>query len=287
MSDTAPGAWPQAAPSMNETPEGVAATEKIAAIRAEIDGVDRAMLELVARRLSLADGLGALKVEEGAALPVRPAREVQMLRKLMAAAPEIVEPDLIIELWRSLIAANVRRQALVDVVIAGGTDQVRLHDIARRHFGARTRIHRLAEPQAALIKAAETPNMVAVLPWPAATGVGGWWPALSESRFHKLNLIAGLPMFAPGKDDPEACVFAAAPAEPAGEDATLLMAFDPHHRAQKALADAGLAGREVGRSEPRVLIRVEGFLAPNDPRVAIMSRHGLDGARVLGSYARV
>jgi hypothetical protein len=56
---------------------------------------------------------------------------------------------------------------------------------------------------------------------------------------------------------------------------------------QRALNEQGLTGKEVARAEPRVLLRVEGFLAVDDPRAAAMARFGLDSVRVLGSYARV
>ena len=50
-----------------------------------------------------------------------------------------------------------------------------------------------------------------------APSVGGWWPALSERRFHNLHIIAGLPVLA-ATDEPEAAVFAASPNEEAGGD---------------------------------------------------------------------
>lgn len=267
------------------SPQANAASDPIAEVRTEIDAVDRAMLDLVARRLSLADKLTRLKPPGSS--PIRPGREVSLLRRLIASAPPPVEPELVVELWRALIAANVRRQAPVDVFVGGGNDPVRLYDIARRHFGARTRIIRAQDPQAALTRAAEKPNAVAVAPWPAAPSVGSWWPALSESRFHKLHLIGGLPVRGPIADEPEACVFSAAPNEAAGDDISMLIVFDPHHKAMRALNEVGFKGREVARSEPRALIRVEGFIAHDDPRASAMNAHGLDGVRVLGSYARV
>jgi len=117
--------------------------------------------------------------------------------------------------------------------------------------------------------------------------VGSWWPALSESRFAKLHLIAGLPVAGAASDDPEASVFAVAEPEEAGGDITLILAFDPHHRAQRALNEAGLVGKEVTRSEPRIILRVEGFVGTHDPRAAALTAHGLEGVRVIGSYARV
>src|SRR5690606_3729674 len=192
------------------------------------------------------------------------------------------------EIWRAMIAASLRRQRIIDVVVGGGRgDPARLFDIARRHFGARTRIKDLGEPQAALQKAAENPEtVVAVTSWPAAPGVGAWWPALSVRSFQKLYIIAGLPLLG-GSDEPEAAVFAGSKTEEAGNDVTMLIAFDPHHRLQRFLNEVAFTGREIARAEPRVLVRVEGFIGLDDPRAAALARSGLDSVRVLGSYARV
>jgi chorismate mutase / prephenate dehydratase len=274
-------------PEAPAEPVPPSAPEPIEQIRAQIDAVDRQLLGLIAERLRLADGLAGLKNGAGSALPIRPGREVLLLRALIAAAPEPVEPDLVVEIWRALIAANVRRQGPVDVAVAGGKDPVRLFDAARRHFGARTRIERVADPQSALMRAAENPRTLAVAPWPAAAGVGGWWPALSESRFAKLFLIAALPIRERGAEIPEAAVFAAQRPEPVGGAATILIAFDPHHRVQRALNEAGLAGRELARSEPRSLLQVEGFVGENDVAAGVLARAGLDGVRIVGSFARV
>jgi len=257
------------------------------AIRGEVDRIDAEILQRVAERQRLADKIAALKPPQ-AGLPIRPGREVAMLRRLIAAAEAPLEREVILEIWRALIAANLRRQRVIDVVVGGGRgDPTRMFDIARRHFGARTRIQHVGEPQVALQRAAEkTHSCVAVTPWPTAPGVGSWWPALSESRFHALHLIAGLPLLGE-TEDPEACVFAASETEAAGDDVSLLLAFDPHHRVKRAMKEVRLNGKEVARSAPRGILRIDGFVALNDPRAAALTGHGLEGVRVLGSFARV
>ncbi len=259
----------------------------IETIRAEIDGIDKTLLSLLADRLRAAEKLSGLKPPEHG-LPIRPGREVALLRRLVAEAPAPLEREFVVELWRAMISASLRRQRVIDVVVGGGRgDPTRLFDIARRHFGARTRIKDLGEPQAALQKAAENPDsVVAVTWWPAAPGVGAWWPALSERRFHNLHIIAGLPVLG-ASDEPEAAVFAASQNEEAGSDVSILLAFDPHHRLQRALNEAGFTGKEIARAEPRVLVRVDGFIGVNDPRAEALEAKGLDSVRVLGSYARV
>ena len=256
-------------------------------IRNEIDKIDDQLLALFAQRLQQADKLTALKASQ-TGLPLRPGREVSMLRRLIANAPAPLDREFVLEQWRALMTAGLRRQRVIDVVVGGGRgDPARLFDVARRHFGARTRIKDLGEPQMALQKAAENPEtVVAVTSWPSAPGVGAWWPALTERRFHGLHLIAGLPLLGAG-EEPEAALFATSPSEAAGGDVSLLLAFDPHHRLQRALNEAGLIGKEIARAEPRVLVRIEGFVALDDPRAAMLSRAGLDSVRVLGSYARV
>jgi chorismate mutase len=267
------------------TPPGPA--DPVDSIRREIDGIDTTILSLVAERLKLAEKLSQAKAPQPG-LPIRPGREVSLLRRLVNEAPAPLDKELVVELWRAIISASLRRQKVIDVVVGGArSDPARLYDIARRHFGARARIQYVGEPQDALMRAAEAPDRcVAVTPWPSAPGVGSWWPALSERRFHDLHLIAGLPVVN-AAGDPDACVFANAANEAGGGDVSLLLAFDPHHRAQRALGEVGLAGKEIARSEPRVLLRVEDFVAIDDTRAAALTNHGLEGVRVLGSYARV
>lgn len=273
---------------MDSVPSQTAPAGALEAVRAEIDRIDDDLLRLVGERLRVADQLAQLKPSDG--LPLRPAREVQLLRRLLAAAEEKIDADLVVEIWRSLIAANVRRQKPVDVVVGGATgqDPLRLFDLARRHFGARARVQRAEDIRAAINRTAAAENMVAVVPWPGKTGAGMWWHILTESRYHKLHVIAALPIRAGAEAEPEAAVVAAgAPLEAAGGDATLGIAFDRHFKAGKALAEAGIKGVEVARSDTRVLVKLDEFLAPDDPRGGLLVRAGLDQFRVVGSFARV
>jgi chorismate mutase len=262
--------------------------DALASLRADIDRIDGELLKLVGERMGIAEAIAAAKT--GTGMPVRPAREVQLLRRLVAQSEGKVEPELVVELWRSLISANVRRQGPVDVVVGagGGADPLRHFDLARRHFGARTRIYRVDAPREALTRAAEMPNVVAVVPWPNKTGAGMWWHILTESRYHKLFIIAALPMLSASGAEPEAAVVAANTSlEPAGGDFTLALAFDRHYKTARALQEANLPGAEIARADTRVLVRLDEFMAPEDPRAGLLIRAGLDQFKVVGSFARV
>ncbi|MDX2233954.1 MAG: chorismate mutase [Hyphomonadaceae bacterium] len=270
---------------MTEAPATETPAAALDAARAAIDAVDDRLLALIAERAGLSARIAAAKgVVEGS--PLRPAREAQILRRLIAQAPAGLDPTLIVDVWRALIADNTRRQKCVEVFTGGASDHVRLFDLARRHFGAAARITRLEDARATLNRMLDVPAAAAVLPFPAKSGQGSWWPILSERRFHDTLLIAVLPMRDDGHDPEAAVLTRGAPLEPSGRDISVAIAFDPHHRLTRGLNEAALPGKEIARANATVLIQFETFVAPDDPRLTILGK-GLDGLRVVGSYARV
>lgn len=266
--------------------ESGAAEAALAALRTEIDAIDDQLLALVQQRASLADRMAGLK--PGAAAPVRPAREVSLLRRLIAKAGG-VDADAVVDVWRGLIAANIRRQRPIEVLVAGaGPETLRLFDLARRHFGASARISRTDDARSALARVLENPTTLAVTPYPGTSGSGAWWPIFNETRFRPLAVISALPLMAEAGQEPEAAIVAqGVAAEPAGGDITFAVAFDPHHRAVRAFNEAGVIGRELARSRETILVRIDGFMAAGDQRIPMMIQAGLDGFRVVGSYARI
>lgn len=267
---------------MSDTPSADSALD---AARAAIDAVDDKLLALIAERAGLSAAIAAAKgAVDGS--PLRPAREVAILRRLVAQAPAGLEPVLIEELWRALIADNTRRQKCVEVFAGGATDQVRLFDLARRHFGAGAKITRAEDARTTLNRMADTPAAAAVLPFPGKSGQGSWWPILAERRFHDAVLIAALPL-REACGEPEAAVITrGAPLEATGKDVSLALAFDPHHKLVRGLNESALPGKEVARANATVLIQFEAFVGTNDPRLIVLGK-ALDGLRIVGCYARV
>jgi chorismate mutase len=257
---------------------------QITAARAEIDQIDMQILAAIGRRMALADVVAAAK--DAAESPLRPAREVQLLRRLIEKPPPGMEREVVLLIWRALIGANLRRQRPLEVVIAGGLDAVRQFDAARAHFGPTIKISREPDVRTALIKIAESRDIAGMVPWPGAAGPGAWWGMMSESRFHGVMVGAALPMMA---QEPEfALVASGLRLAPAGEDRTLLVGFDQRFRLTRALSEAGLTGRETARgANHAVLVTVDGFLAANDPRRDALAIAGLDGVRVVGTFSQL
>ncbi len=85
-------------------------TDRLAELRAQIAALDAELLELVARRLALAEAVGQTKRESG--LPVRSfGTEAEVLGRFReAASAHGVETEVAERLARFLIGASVRRQ---------------------------------------------------------------------------------------------------------------------------------------------------------------------------------
>ena len=172
-----------------------------------------------------------------------------------------MDRDLIIELWRALIAANIRRQGGIEIVVASAGDIVRPFDLARRHFGGATKLSR----RNGCARCAEQSDR------PEAHRRGA---ALADRR-RRRHVVADAvrePVSRPrassahcrfrGADEPEAAIVAPGVGlEEAGGDKTFGLAFDPHYRAARALNEAQLTGREAARVRETVLIEIDGFVS--------------------------
>ena len=76
-------------------------------LRAQIDLVDKQILDLLSRRLKMAEQVAEVK-PNGASV-FRPDREAQLLARLCAAADPQLQP-VIIAVWRAVISASISRQ---------------------------------------------------------------------------------------------------------------------------------------------------------------------------------
>ncbi|HVK33113.1 MAG TPA: prephenate dehydratase [Burkholderiaceae bacterium] len=92
----------------------------LGSLRAQIDAVDRELLELLNRRAALALEVGELKKREGS--PVfRPEREAQVIDGLKAANPGPLATDSVAPIWREIMSACRSLEAPLRVAFLGPT----------------------------------------------------------------------------------------------------------------------------------------------------------------------
>jgi len=81
--------------------------ESLADLRKQIDALDSQLSEMLAARLEVSRKVSAAKKDTSQVF--RPAREAQLLRKLLAAAPASLQ-QLIPVVWRAIISSSIAEQ---------------------------------------------------------------------------------------------------------------------------------------------------------------------------------
>jgi chorismate mutase len=236
------------------------------AVRARIDAVDGELLRLIDERAALAGQVAAAKWAEAGDLPpgfgLRPDREAQVMRRLLARPRMAATPALVLRIWRELMAESLALQEPFRLVAWGGRDPARTAELARLRFGAAPPMAMMAKPEDAL-KAARETGVVAVLPLdPGST----WWARLLAEP--ALRVFAILPCLK-AWGAPAALAVAAVPVEPSGGDLTLWATDAPGSTAaiEARLGECGFVGDLMLDASGLKLFALAGFIQPDDPRL--------------------
>lgn len=123
-------------------------------LRAEIDRIDDALMELVDERLRASRAIADAKLSDGGnRLKLRPRREAELVARLAARAPG-VDVALIRQIWGALMAYGVQDQEAMELVLCGGGDRLALQDAVRLRFGLAANVHWATDAEEALAAAA-------------------------------------------------------------------------------------------------------------------------------------
>lgn len=237
-------------------------------LRRAIDAVDDGLLDLVVRRGELVAEVGRSKSTSDAPI-YRPAREAQIMRRLLARPSDSDEKDRILRIWRAIMAASYERQGGLRIAADPAVEwEATLHFCPRNRPAAASAVEAVGKVVAG---AAE----LAVVPAPTPFGGAPWLPPLIEARRKgaPVFVLSRLPFFAvPGLSAVDALVVGRGIVDPSGDDVTLAAAA-------KAPAGAITACFETGAKGLSLFAHAE-YLRPDDPRL------GAAGAVWLGAYPR-
>lgn len=239
-------------------------------VRARIDAVDAELLRLLDERAGLAREVAAAKRVEAAGRPqpfgLRPARETQVIRSLLARPRAAASPALVIRLWRELMADSLRSQGPFALSVYGGRDPARLVELARLRFGAGPSLAMAPSAEAA-IAAARQLGGVAVLPLEAMErgAVAPWARLLAEPGLRAFALLPCLTAWGP----PQALAVAQVEVEPSGADQTLWAtdAAGPVDRIVEDLGQRGLAADLLAEGGGLRLFSLAGYVQARDERL--------------------
>src|SRR6266568_3727089 len=173
----------------------------LADLRRDIDRIDAAMHELLIERGEIIDQLIAVKKTEETGSAFRPAREADMMRRLVRRHHGNLPLDTAESIWRVIISTFTYVQAPFAVHADLSAGDALMRDSARFHFGFTVPF--VAHMGAATVVEAVSGSKgdLGLVPAVPVAGAGAWWSALEFDAAPKI--IARLP-FVERADHPAA-----------------------------------------------------------------------------------
>jgi chorismate mutase / prephenate dehydratase len=275
------------------------ASPTLADLRRRIDELDDALHDVLMARAAVVENVAKLKRQD-ATPPLRPGREAQILRRLLARHRGPFPKPILVRLWRELLAGGLAIQIDLQIAVCASDKTAGLWDLARDHYGSHTGMTAFRSTGEVLRAIADGRAALGVLPVPGQGDGEAWWRFLAAGDAPVLRVIARLPFGAHGnaRGDGDAFVIGAIEPEESGADRSLYMIETEdgvsRTRLLAALGAVGvpatvLAATEREGGAAAHLVEFDDWLSGDDSRLSDMLG-GLGGKALrcvwLGGYAR-
>lgn len=269
-------------------------------VRQEIDEIDNAIHDLLMRRTRIVERVTELK--KGQAIKIRPAREAQIIYRLMDRHSGGFPRRELVRIWRELIVATLGFEGPFSVAVFAPRGNPEFWRLARDHFGSHTRMIGYPSQRRALDAVRAGTNTVGILPRPQPGETDPWWQHLVGTSKDVPRVIGRLPFVVPAHpsaDDQEALVICPIAMEPSGRDVSLL-GFDGDEALSSSRLTSVLKAADLnpgtvhhwtGSSSDGhwfAMTEVAGFVDGEDPRLIQVERELAENAvRIIpiGGYA--
>jgi chorismate mutase len=176
-------------------------TPSLTDLRHEIDRIDEAMHGLLIERSEIIDRLIKVKKTQERGSAFRPAREADMMRRLVDRHKGILPLETAESIWRVIIATFTYVQAPFSVHADLSAGAAQMRDSTRFHFGFTVPFVAHMGASAVVAAVSDSKGDLGLVPAMAVPGAGAWWNALEFDSAPKI--IARLP-FVERADHPAA-----------------------------------------------------------------------------------
>ena len=289
--------------------------DALAELRRQIDDIDTQMHDLLMRRSEVARSIGEVKGASGGAPGgasgaaanggaggnhMRPGREAEVLRRLIARHGGDLPKALIVRIWREVFAAVTALQGQLAVAVYAPEGTFGYRNLARDQYGWRTPITAYRSAAQVLEAVAEGRATVGVLPVPRGDETDPWWRSLARGGEAVPKIVSRLPFAVvepPRTDNPEALAISLDQAEQTGLDRAFLLVETggvvSRSHLREVLASAAFEVLDIqvtplGGDHYLQLVEVDGFVPAEDERLETLLTLG-DGTIVqvwaAGGYA--
>lgn len=275
-------------------------SKELDAIRQKIDELDTRIHDTLKERAELVLKIGEAKRKNNIEI-VQPAREAQMIRRLLSKHKGALPEMAVVRIWRELVGAVCLLQTGLKVAVAEDGHNLEGWDLAKDYFGSCLPMQRTPSALSAIGLVREGKVNFAVLPWPKDQDDQPWWDYLSSDTSNPIQIIVRLPH----GDDPDemspnyrALVVAKAGFEESGDDNSFLMidckesvsrariASKAEEAGFKPLSISTKHANDTGQDHKH-LLEVQGYVIQNDTKVdALLKFLGEDENKItcIGGY---
>ena len=268
-------------------------------LRRSIDEIDDRLHDLLIERIAVVSRIDAFKHGSDRVAAHQPAREAEIIRRLIQRNRGAFPSATLVRMWRELLAATVRQQGAFAVAVYAPPAAPGYWDLARDHYGSLTTM--TAHPSTAQIVRAVIDDRAAigVLPMPQDGDADPWWLHLLSVPERAPEVITRLPFGSRGNarsDGAAALAIGRGTRQPTGRDRTLIVIENApdisRDRIVSTLKAAGLTGTILALHEQaqaaHTLIEIADFVALDDHRLAAFTARvipTLQRILLLGGYA--
>ena len=175
--------------------------DKLRALRREIDAIDDSLHDLIIERTRVVERVREAK--KGDKIKIRPAREAEILYRLMARHSGAFPKRELSRMWREMIIATLRFEGPFSVSVFFSEDDVGYGDLARDQYGSFTPMTRHVSSRAVIEAVSSGEATVGILPMPRPDDNEHWWRLLVTEVPNSPRIIARLP-FITGDNSPGA-----------------------------------------------------------------------------------
>ena len=269
-------------------------------LRRHIDEIDNRLQDLLIERIKLISSVAEAKRSNDGAAAHQPAREAQIIRRLIGRSRDF-PPTTLVRMWRELLSATVRQQSPFTVAVFAPEEAPGFWDLARDHYGSHTPMLPCRSTAQVIRAVTENQAAIGVLPMPQEgdSDPDPWWRHLLSSNDNAPHVIARIPFGGRGNarcDGADALAIGRGREEETGRDRTLIVTENlpgiSRGRMVAVFSELGMRCRFIASCEHaeaiNTLLEVEGFVPKADRRLdSFRTRLGPELSRVLrfGGYA--
>ncbi|MGB0671020.1 MAG: chorismate mutase, partial [Rhodospirillales bacterium] len=190
---------------------------RLAKLRQEIDAIDDQIQDLLAKRTAIVEGVRDVKKNDR--VKIRPAREAEILYRLVARHQGHFPKREMIRIWREIIVATLSFEGPFSVAVFTAENGAGYWDIARDHFGSYCPLNGFPSAHQVIDAVSRQDNTVGLLPLITPGDRNPWWRHLVSEAPETPRVIARLPFAGQGNGmsgDVEGLVISPVPPEPSG-----------------------------------------------------------------------